>query len=51
MTTTRLNLTPKERQHILRRLKHGPALSREELAEYAKRMAVGVIRQREKVSH
>jgi len=32
-------LTPVERQAILRRLKHGPVLSREELASYATKIS------------
>jgi hypothetical protein len=42
-------LTPIERQQILRRLKHGPALGREELAEYAKRLKWDVIGKRKQV--
>ena len=33
-----LTLTPSERQTVLRRLKHGPALPREDLAEFACRV-------------
>ena len=32
------DLTPAERQEILRRLKHGPALPKAELAEYANKL-------------
>ncbi len=32
------DLTPAERQQILRRLKHGPALPKAELTEYANRL-------------
>jgi hypothetical protein len=46
MTST---LTPAERQEILRRLKHGPTLSREELAGYVNRLKLGVLNKREEV--
>ena len=39
-------LTPAERQIILRRLKHGPALGRAELAKYANRLRREVLVQR-----
>ena len=40
------DLTPSERQHILRRLKHGPVLDRAALAEYAKRVRQEVVAKR-----
>lgn len=45
-----LKLTPTERQQILRRLKYGPALPREELAEYANKLKRDVLNKREKAS-
>ena len=44
-----MTLTPTERQTILRRLKYGPALPREELAEYANKLKRDVLNKREKV--
>ena len=43
------DLTPDERQEILRRLRHGPQLPREELAAYARKVRSEVVSQREKV--
>jgi tellurite resistance protein len=43
------DLTPAERQQILRRLKHGPALDRETLAEYANKLKEMVLSNRKKV--
>jgi len=43
------NLTPAERQELLRRLKHGPALSREALAEYANKLKEKTLAKRKKV--
>jgi hypothetical protein len=43
------SLTPTERQQILRRLKYGPALPREELAEYANKLKRDVLDKREGV--
>jgi hypothetical protein len=40
-------LTPAERQIVLRRLKYGPALSREELADYAAKVSREVVAKRE----
>lgn len=40
-------LTPAERQIVLRRLKFGPALPREELAEYAAKVSREVVVERE----
>lgn len=40
-------LTPTERQIVLRRLKFGPALPREELADYAAKVSREIIAQRE----
>lgn len=39
-------LTPAERQTILRRLKHGPVLSREELASYASKLRRQILNER-----
>ena len=39
-------LTPAERQSILRRLKHGPLLTRAALAEYATRLRLETLAQR-----
>jgi hypothetical protein len=44
---TRHSLTPAERQIVLRRLKFGPALPREELAEYVAKVSQEVIAERE----
>ena len=44
------DLTPAKRQLVLRRLKHGPVLSREELALYAEKVRREVLAEREKVS-
>lgn len=44
MTTA---LTPAERQTILRKLKHGPQMDRESLAEYAKKIRAQVLAKRE----
>ena len=41
-TTDEKKLSSIERQALLRRLKHGPKLSREELAAYALRLAEGL---------
>jgi hypothetical protein len=43
-----VTLTPTERQAILRRLKYGPALPREELAEYANKLRREVLNKRKK---
>ena len=40
-------LTPAERQAILRRLKHGPALGRKELTGYANKLKEDVLKKRE----
>ena len=42
-------LTPTERQQILRRLKHGPALPKAELAEYANKLRREVLAKRKQV--
>ena len=42
-------LTSAERQRLLRRLKHGPALPKAELAEYANQLRKKVLVKREKV--
>ena len=42
-------LTPAERQQILRKLKHGPALPKAEIVEYANRLRLEVLQKREKV--
>ena len=42
------DLTPTERQQILRRLKRGPVLSREALAQYAGDLRREALRKREK---
>ena len=42
------NLTPDERQEVLRRLKRGPDLPREELVEFANRVRREVLAKREK---
>jgi hypothetical protein len=50
MTSSRheyLDLTPAERQEVLRRLKRGPALPRERTAEYACQVRLDVLRKRE----
>jgi hypothetical protein len=47
MTTTPA-LTPAERQILLRRLKYGPTLSREALAEYTKRLREEILAERKK---
>jgi hypothetical protein len=44
MTTP--DLTPKERQDILRRLKHGPVLPKDELAKYATKLWRDAVAQR-----
>ena len=44
--STHHDFTPAERQEILRRLKHGPALPREELAEYASKVRQEVLAKR-----
>jgi hypothetical protein len=44
-----MTLTPSERQQILRRLKHGPKLTREKLALYVERVTREVVSKREKV--
>jgi hypothetical protein len=41
-------LTPAERQIVLRRLKFGPVLSREELTEYTAKISREVIAERNK---
>ena len=41
-------LTPTERQAILRKLKHGPALPKAELAKYATKLWRDAVAQREK---
>lgn len=43
---TVVGLTPAERQECLRRLKHGPALPKAELAEYAKKVRMEVLKKR-----
>ena len=40
-------LTPTERQQILRKLKHGPALDREVLARYAQKLQEDILKKRE----
>jgi len=40
------DLTPTERQEILRRLKHGPALPKAEMAGYANRLRLEVLSKR-----
>ena len=40
-------LTPSERQQILRRLKHGPSLDRQALADYAVKVKDQVVKKRE----
>jgi hypothetical protein len=47
MTSTS-TLTPSQRQQILRRLKYGPVLSRDELAGYANRVRQQVLSKRKK---
>jgi hypothetical protein len=42
-------LTPTERQEILRRLKHGPALPKAEMAEYANKLRREILARREQV--
>ena len=41
-----VGLTPSERQECLRRLKHGPVLSKAELAEYAKKVRMDILKKR-----
>ncbi len=41
-----MTLTPMERQEILRRLKHGPALPKAELAEYVNKVQREVVEKR-----
>ena len=43
------DLTPTERQQILRRLKHGPVLPKAELAEYANKLREEVLKKRKQV--
>ena len=43
------SLTSAERQEILRRLKHGPALGREALAKYANKLRREVLQKRKGV--
>jgi hypothetical protein len=43
-----LTLTPAERQQILRRLKRGPAVGREDLVRYAEQVRREVVGKREK---
>ena len=40
-------LTPAERQTLLRKLKHGPALDREDLARYAQKLQDEILKKRE----
>ena len=40
------SLTPTERQEILRKLKHGPALPKTELVEYANKLRREVLAKR-----
>jgi hypothetical protein len=42
-------LTPSERQIILRRLKHGPSLDRQALADYAVKVKDQVVKKRKQV--
>jgi len=44
-------LTPTERQYILRRLKRGPALPKRELVEYAEKVRQEVMAKRKKAAH
>jgi translation initiation factor 2 beta subunit (eIF-2beta)/eIF-5 len=44
--STDQTLTAAERQEVLRRLKHGPALPKSELAEYATRLRAEIIANR-----
>lgn len=46
---THHDLTPAERQEVLRRLKHGPALPKAELGAYANRLRREVIEKRKQV--
>ena len=43
-----LDLTPSERQEVLRRLKRAPAMAKEELGEYACKVRLAVLAKREK---
>lgn len=45
-TTQQTDLTPAERQEVLRRLKHGPVLVREELAKFANQVREDVLKKR-----
>lgn len=45
-----VNLTPAERQEILRKLKRGPVLSKAELAEYANKLRRDVLSKRKGVA-
>ena len=49
MPSSASDLTPTDRQQILRRLKRGPVLSREALAQYAGGLRREVLNKREKV--
>ena len=44
-----VDLTPNERQEVLRRLKKGPDIKREDLVEFANRVCREVLSKREKV--
>jgi len=41
-----MTLTPAERQEMLRRLKHGPVMSKKALAEYANKLKKEVLKKR-----
>ena len=41
-----MTLTPTERQEVLRRLKHGPALPKDELVKYANKLRREVLARR-----
>ena len=45
------DLTSAERQEVLRRLKHGPALPKAELAGYANKLRLEVLSKRKKVTN
>ena len=47
---TTLILTPTERQEILRRLKHGPALPKAEMAGYANKLRREILARRKQAS-
>ena len=44
---SQVNLTPTERQTILRKLKRGPVLDRQALADYANKLKDQVLKKRE----